>query len=46
MHVFSIKSINDETIKIINPSNTKLSYEMSKEEFKDKIAYIEYYQFD
>lgn len=46
MHVFSIKSINDDTIKIIDPSNTKFSYEMSKEEFKDKIAYIEYYQFE
>lgn len=45
MHVFSIENIDDETIKITDPKNTEISYVMSKEEFKNKVAYVEYYQF-
>ena len=45
MHVFSIKSVDEDTVRIIDPSNTGNWYEISKEELRDKVAYIEYYQF-
>lgn len=45
MHVFSIVSVDDETVRIAEPGNTGISYIISKEELKNKVAYIEYYQF-
>ena len=45
MHVFSIVSVDDETVRIAEPGNTGISYIISKEEPKNKVAYIEYYQF-
>ncbi len=45
-HTFCITEISDETITMVDPYDTALSLEMSKEEFEEKVGYVEYYQFE